>query len=109
MTCESLSLQVLTVHGKQSIVENFQKLVADVPIDCIEAIYSGLSSALAVTTEAMRKIYQLGSYGAYAAAPDGLAATEARIANELLTTTSKSGEDATGGGNLEASRILEDS
>ena len=55
MTCESLSLQVLTVHGKQSIVENFQKLVADVPIDCIEAIYSGLSSALAVTTEAMRK------------------------------------------------------
>ena len=33
MTCESLSLQVLTVHGKQSIVENFQKLVADVPID----------------------------------------------------------------------------
>ena len=55
MTCESLSLQVLTVHGKQSIVENFQKLVADVPIDYIEAIYSGLSSALAVTTEVMRK------------------------------------------------------
>ena len=44
-----VSLQVLTVHGKQSIVENFQKLVADVPIDYIEAIYVVLSSALAVT------------------------------------------------------------
>ena len=60
-----------------------------------------------ISTEAMKKIYQYGSFGAYAAAPDGLAATEARIANELLTTTPKPGEDATGGGgNIEASEIL---
>ena len=55
MSCESLSLRVLTVHGKQSVVENFQKLVADVPIDCIYAVYSGVSSALAVTSKEMRK------------------------------------------------------
>lgn len=55
MSCESLSLKVLTIHGKQSIVDNFQKLVTDVPIDYIQAIYSGLSSALAVTNSAMRK------------------------------------------------------
>ena len=56
----------------------------------------------------MKKIYQYGSFGAYAAAPDGLAATQDRIAKELLTTTTKPGEDTTGGGNIEASRILED-
>ena len=59
-----------------------------------------------ISTEAMKKIYQYGSFGAYANASDGLAATQDRIAKELLTTTSKPGEDATGGGNIEASEIL---
>ena len=54
MTCEELMVQMLTIHGKQSVIENFQKLILDIPIACSNAVYSGLASALAVTTEEMR-------------------------------------------------------
>lgn len=55
LTCEVLKLNILTVHGKKSVVDNYNKLVFDVPIKCADAVYSGLGSALAVTNNEMRK------------------------------------------------------
>jgi cell division protein FtsA len=55
LSCEVLKVQVLTLHGKRSVVENFQKLVVDVPVVCADAVYSGIGSAWAVTNESMRK------------------------------------------------------
>ena len=55
LRCETLKLEMLIVHGKRSVVSNFQKLVSDVPINCVDAVYSGLGSSLAVTNEEMRK------------------------------------------------------
>ena len=54
LKCEKLILQMLTIHGSQSVIENFQKLITDVSISCSDAIYTGLASALAVTTNDMR-------------------------------------------------------
>ena len=54
LSCETLKVDILTLHGKKSVVENFQKLVSDIPINCADAIYSGIGTALSVTNEAMR-------------------------------------------------------
>lgn len=55
LLCEKLKLKILTIHGKKSVVDNFHKLLSDVPIICTDAVYSGLASALAVTNSDMRK------------------------------------------------------
>ena len=55
LSCEVLKVQVLTLHGKRSVVENFQKLVLDIPVVCADAVYNGIGSAWAVTNESMRK------------------------------------------------------
>ena len=49
LSCEVLKVQVLTLHGKRSVVENFQKLVLDIPVVCADAVYNGIGSAWAVT------------------------------------------------------------
>ena len=54
LSCEVLRADVLTLHGKRSVVDNFQKLVADVPVVCVDAVYGGMGSAWAVTNEAIR-------------------------------------------------------
>ncbi len=54
LSCEVLRAEVLTLHGKRSVVDNFQKLVADVPVMCADAVYGGMGSAWAVTNEAIR-------------------------------------------------------
>ena len=36
-------------------MENFQKLVLDIPVVCADAVYNGIGSAWAVTNESMRK------------------------------------------------------
>ena len=33
LSCETLKVDMLTIHGKKSVVENFQKLVSDIPIN----------------------------------------------------------------------------
>jgi len=55
LTGEELRVDMLTIHGKRSTVDNFRKLVDDVPIDCADAIFSGLASAIAVLSEAQRQ------------------------------------------------------
>ena len=42
MTGEELRLDMLTIHGKRSTVDNFRKLVDDAPIECSDAVFSGL-------------------------------------------------------------------
>ena len=51
MSCEVLRAHLLTIHGRRSVVENMQKLVSDVPIECVDAVYSGIGAALAVTNK----------------------------------------------------------
>lgn len=51
MTGEELRLDMLTIHGKRSTVDNFRKIVDDVPIECADAAFSGLCSALAVLND----------------------------------------------------------
>jgi len=48
---EELRLDMLTIHGKRSTVDNFRKMVDDVPIECADAVFCGLCSALAVVSE----------------------------------------------------------
>lgn len=55
MTGEELRGEMLTIHGKQSAVDNFRKIVDDVPIDCSDVLFSGLCSALAVVTEEQKR------------------------------------------------------
>ena len=55
MMAEHLSLSMLVVYGKRSTIDNYRKLVEDVPIECADAIFSGYAAALAVTTEDQRK------------------------------------------------------
>ena len=55
MSCERLRAHLLTIHGRRSVVENMQKLVSDVPVQCDDAVYSGLGAALAVTNKKMRE------------------------------------------------------
>ncbi|MCF7816869.1 MAG: cell division protein FtsA [Kiritimatiellales bacterium] len=51
MTGEELRVDMLTIHGKRSTVDNCRKIVDDAPIDCSDAVFSGLCSALAVVNE----------------------------------------------------------
>lgn len=55
MTGEELRVDMLTVHGKRSTVDNFKKLVDDAPIVCTDAAFSGLCCALAVVTEEQKR------------------------------------------------------
>ncbi|HEY5653513.1 MAG TPA: cell division protein FtsA, partial [Pontiella sp.] len=55
MQGENLHVNMLTIHGKRSAVENFRKLVDDTPIACSDAVFSGLCSALAVVSEEQKK------------------------------------------------------
>ena len=55
LTGEELRLDMLTIHGKRSTVDNFRKIVDDVPIDCTDAVFCGLCSAIAVLNEEQKK------------------------------------------------------
>lgn len=55
MAGEELRLDMLTVHGKRSTVDNFRKIVEDTPIDCTDAAFSGLCSAIAVVNDEQKK------------------------------------------------------
>ena len=52
---EELRLDMLTIHGKRSTVDNFRKIVDDAPIDCTDAVFSGLCSAIAVLNDEQKK------------------------------------------------------
>jgi len=55
MAGEELRLDMLTIHGKRSTVDNFRKIVEDTPIDCSDAVFSGLCSAIAVANDEQKK------------------------------------------------------
>jgi cell division protein FtsA len=55
MAGEELRVDMLTIHGKRSAVDNFRKIVDDAPITCSDAIFSGLCSAMAVVTDEQKK------------------------------------------------------
>ena len=55
MACEELRVDMLTIHGKRSAVDNFRKIVDDVPIACTDAAFSGLCSAMAVVKEEQKQ------------------------------------------------------
>jgi len=55
LTGEELRLDMLTIHGKRSTVDNFRKIVDDAPIDCTDAVFSGLCSAIAVLNDEQKK------------------------------------------------------
>jgi cell division protein FtsA len=55
LTGEELRLDMLTIHGKRSTVDNFRKIVDDAPIECVDAVFSGLCAALAVVGEEQKK------------------------------------------------------
>lgn len=55
MACEELRVDMLTIHGKRSVVDNLQKIVEDAPITCTDAVFSGLCSAKAVVTEDQKR------------------------------------------------------
>jgi len=55
MAGEELRLDMLTIHGKRSTVDNFRKIVEDTPIDCADAIFGGLCSAIAVVNDEQKK------------------------------------------------------
>jgi cell division protein FtsA len=52
---EELRLDMLTIHGKRSTVDNFRKIVEDTPIQCTDAVFSGLCSAIAVVNDEQKK------------------------------------------------------
>jgi cell division protein FtsA len=52
---EELRVDMLTIHGKRSTVENFRKMVDDVPVECSDAVFSGLCSGMAVVNEEQKK------------------------------------------------------
>ncbi len=55
MACEELRVDMLTIHGKRSAVDNFRKIVDDVPIACNDAAFSGLCASMAVVSEDQKK------------------------------------------------------
>ncbi|VGO15272.1 Cell division protein FtsA [Pontiella desulfatans] len=55
MAGEELRVDMLTIHGKRSAVDNFRKIVDDVPITCSDAVFSGLCSAIAVVNDEQKK------------------------------------------------------
>lgn len=55
MACEELRVDMLTIHGKRSAVDNFRKIVDDVPIACTDAVFSGLCASMAVASKEQKK------------------------------------------------------
>ncbi|MBN2702729.1 MAG: cell division protein FtsA [Pontiellaceae bacterium] len=55
MACEELRVDVLTIHGKRSAVDNLRKIVDDAPIACEDAVFSGLCAARAVVSDEQKK------------------------------------------------------
>jgi cell division protein FtsA len=55
MTGEELRQDMLTIHGKRSTVDNFRKIVDDAPIECTDAVFSGLCSAMAVVNDEQKR------------------------------------------------------
>jgi cell division protein FtsA len=55
MACEELRVDMLTIHGKRSTVENFRKVVEDAPIGCSDALFSGLCAGAAVISDEQKK------------------------------------------------------
>ncbi|MEI6891427.1 MAG: cell division protein FtsA [Pontiella sp.] len=55
MTSEELRVDMLTIHGKRSAVDNFRKIVDDAPIECSDAVFTGLCAALAVVNDEQKK------------------------------------------------------
>jgi len=85
MTAEELRLDILTVHGRRSTVDNFRKLVDDAPIPCTDAVFSGLCAAMAVVTDEQKKAGVLvidlgGGTTDFVLYHDGLVQTAASIA-----------------------------
>jgi cell division protein FtsA len=52
---EELRVDMLTLHGKRSTVDNFQKMVEDIPIECSDAFFSALCSAQAILNDEQKK------------------------------------------------------
>jgi cell division protein FtsA len=85
MTGEELRLDMLSIHGKRSTVDNFRKIVDDAPIHCTDAIFSGLCSAVAVVNDEQKKAGVLvidvgGGTTDFVLYHDGLVQTAASIA-----------------------------
>ncbi|MDF7825565.1 cell division protein FtsA [Pontiellaceae bacterium B12227] len=55
MAGEEIRVDMLTIHGKRSAVDNFRKIVDDAPIECNDAVFTGLCSALAVVNDEQKK------------------------------------------------------
>ncbi len=55
MAGEQLLVDMLTIHGKRSAVDNFRKIVDDVPIACTDAVFSGLCAARAVVNDEQKR------------------------------------------------------
>jgi len=55
MASEELRVDMLTIHGKRSAVDNLRKIVDDAPIQCVDAVFSGLCSAAAVLNDEQKK------------------------------------------------------
>ena len=55
MASEELRVDMLTIHGKRSAVDNFRKIVDDAPIQCNDAVFGGLCSAVAVLNDEQKK------------------------------------------------------
>ncbi|MDF7798916.1 cell division protein FtsA [Pontiellaceae bacterium B1224] len=55
MAGEELRVDMITIHGKRSAVDNFRKIVDDAPIVCNDAVFSGLCSAMAVVSDEQKK------------------------------------------------------
>lgn len=82
---EELRLDMLTIHGKRSTVDNFRKIVDDAPIHCSDAVFGGLCSALAVVNDEQKKAGVLvidigGGTTDFALYHDGLVQTAASFA-----------------------------
>lgn len=85
MTGEELRLDMLSIHGKRSTVDNFRKIVDDAPIHCTDAIFSGLCSAIAIVNDEQKKAGVLvidigGGTTDFVLYHDGLVQTAASIA-----------------------------
>jgi len=85
MAGEELRLDMLTIHGKRSTVDNFRKIVEDTPIDCADAIFGGLCSAIAVVNDEQKKAGALvvdigGGTTDFVLYHDGLVQTAASVA-----------------------------
>ncbi|MEN8255929.1 MAG: cell division protein FtsA [Verrucomicrobiota bacterium] len=93
MAGEELRLDMLAIHGKRSTVDNFRKIVEDTPIDCSDAVFSGLCSAIAVVDDEQKKAGVLvvdigGGTTDFVLYHDGLVQTAASFAvgGEHVTT-----------------------